>query len=180
VLIAAQQLDWTPAQPGFVVTNASDTRTDCCSEDGDAVLAGYSEDGGKTWSKFATLPRPPGTALSDPWRMAFGTIAVAADDARNIVWAPTHNRSPFYTTDMGRNWRRVVLPGERLPNTGSHADYYFHRKTLAADKVLAKTFYLVHSGDGLNPGLAGLWVTRDGGVDWSRVYKGRDSAQQPL
>jgi photosystem II stability/assembly factor-like uncharacterized protein len=109
VLIAAQQLDWTPAQPGFFVTNASDTRTDCCSEDGDAVLAGYSEDGGKTWSKFATLPRPPGTAPSDPWRMAFGAIAVAADDARNIVWAPTHNRSPFYTTDLGRSWRRVVL-----------------------------------------------------------------------
>lgn len=172
VLIAAQQLDWTPAQPGFFVTNASDTRTDCCAEDGDAVLAGYSEDGGRTWSKFATLPQPPGTAPSDPWRMAFGSIAVAADDARNIVWAPTHNRSPFYTTDLGRTWRRVVLAGERLPNTGSHADYYFHRKTLAADKVLAKTFYLVHSGDGLNPGLAGLWVTHDGGADWMRVYKG--------
>ena len=172
VLIAAQQLDWTPARPGFFVTNASDTRTDCCSEDGNAVLAGYSEDGGKTWMKFATLPQPPGTMLTDPWRMAFGAIAVAADDARNIVWAPTHNRSPFYTVDMGRTWRRVVLSGERLPNTGSHADYYFHRKTLAADKVLAKTFYLVHSGDGLNSVLAGLWVTRDGGAAWSRVYKG--------
>ncbi|MEJ2003318.1 MAG: hypothetical protein P8X77_18430 [Maritimibacter sp.] len=46
VLIAAQQLDWSPSDPSFIVTNASDTRTDCCSEDGDAVMAGYSTDGG--------------------------------------------------------------------------------------------------------------------------------------
>jgi photosystem II stability/assembly factor-like uncharacterized protein len=172
VLIAAQELDWTPSRPGFFVTNASDTRTECCSEDGDAVLAGYTEDGGRTWSKFASLPQPPGTSPSDPWRMAFGAIAVAADDSRNIVWAPTRNRSPFYTLDMGRTWKRVMLAGERLPDTGSHSDYYFHRKTLAADKVSPKTFYLVHSGDGRNPTLVGLWVTRDGGVSWTRAYKG--------
>ncbi|HWW25268.1 MAG TPA: hypothetical protein VNZ85_05150 [Caulobacter sp.] len=172
VLIAAQQVDWTPAQPGFFVTNASDTRTDCCSEDGDAVLAGYSEDGGRTWSKFATLPQPPGTSASDPWRMAFGAIAVAANDPRNIVWAPTRNRSPFYTKDMGRSWRRVVLPGERLPDTGSHSAYNFHRKTLAADRVAPDTFYLVHSGGDRNPTLVGLWVTRDGGDHWSRIYRG--------
>jgi hypothetical protein len=40
------------------VTNASDTLK-CCWQDGDAVMAGYSQDGGRTWSKFPSLPTPP-------------------------------------------------------------------------------------------------------------------------
>lgn len=172
VLIAAQQLAWNTADPRFVVTNASDTRMSCCSKDGDAVLAGYSTDGGRSWSKFATLPQPPGTKADDPWRMAFGTIAVAADDTANIIWEPSFDRSPFYTRDRGATWQRVVLPGERLPDTGSHGAYYLPRKTLTADRVAPGTFYLVHSGTASNPGLTGLWRTADGGAHWNRVLQG--------
>lgn len=145
VLIAAQQLAASARHPAFVVTNASDTRTFCCSEDGQAVLAGYSEDGGRSWTRFATLPTPPGTSASDPWRMAFGTIAVAADNPDNIVWMPAHNRAPFYTLDRGESWRKVVLPGEIGPATGSFTDYYLQRKTLVADPVAPGTFYLLHA-----------------------------------
>jgi photosystem II stability/assembly factor-like uncharacterized protein len=172
LLISAQQLAWTPANPAFVVTNASDANMSCCSEDGDAVLAGFSTNGGRSWSKFATLPQPPGTSRSDPWRMSFGTIAVAADDIDNIVWEPTFQRSPYFTQDRGATWTRVVLPGEKLPLTGSHSALHYSRKTLAADRVLPGTFYLVHSGDGANPGLAGLWVTQDHGTRWRRVFEG--------
>ncbi|MDJ0391463.1 hypothetical protein QMO56_25495 [Roseomonas sp. E05] len=172
LLIAAQQLDWSPADPLFIVTNASDTRTFCCAEDGNAVLAGYSTDGGRSWRKFPALPQPPGTDAADPWRMSFGTIAVAADDTRNIVWAPSFNRSPFVTRDRGRTWSRVSLAGEVLPLTGSHAHYFYTRKTLAADRVLPGVFYLVHSGEGENAGLAGLWATEDGGARWQRRFAG--------
>jgi photosystem II stability/assembly factor-like uncharacterized protein len=172
LLIAVQQLAWSPANPAFVVTNASDTRIGCCSQDGDAVLAGYSLDGGRSWSKFASLPQPPGTEAGDPWRMSFGSIAVSANDTDNIVWAPSFHRSPFVTRDQGRSWSRIVLPGERLPYTGSHVALHYHRKTLAADRVAPGVFYLVHSGDGDNAALAGLWVTRDGGTQWSRVFRG--------
>ncbi|MDX3909294.1 MAG: hypothetical protein QHC67_05690 [Sphingobium sp.] len=171
VIIAAPQVAWTPARPGFYVTNASDTR-DCCSEDGDAVLAGYSMDGGKSWTKFASLPQPPGTRADDPWRMSFGTIAVAADSIDNIVWEPAFNRAPFYTLDRGRTWRRVVLPGETGQLTGSVAQKWTQRKTLAADRVLPRTFYLVHSGDGSSPASAGLWRTSDGGKSWVRRFRG--------
>ncbi|WP_223806609.1 sialidase family protein [Novosphingobium sp. LASN5T] len=173
MLIAAQQVDWTPARPGFLVTNASDTRMGCCSEDGQSVLAGYSEDGGRTWTRFASLPTPPGTDPADPWRMSFGTIAVSSDDPDNIVWEPAFNRSPFYTLDRGRTWSRVVLPGEMLPHTGSFKDYWPQRKTLAADRAAPGTFYLLHSGDGDNISLAGVWVTRDKGQRWSRVFAGQ-------
>lgn len=171
-LIAAQKLDWSPADPLFVVTNASDTRLGCCSEDGDAVLAGFSVDGGDHWQKFPTLPVPPGTLASDPHAMAFGTIAVAADSTSNIVWVPARNRSPFYTRDRGATWQRVVLPGEHLPLTGSFDSLWLPRRTLAADRVLPGTFYMVHSGNPTNPGLKGLWRTQDGGAHWSRVFTG--------
>jgi len=177
VLIAAQQLVWSPSNPDFIVTNASDTRTFCCWQDGDAVLAGYSLDGGRTWEKFPSLPHPPGTKADDPWRMSFGTIAVSAGDIDNIIWAPSFNRSPYYTTDRGKTWTRVMLVGEQLPATGSHSSYYMQRKTLAADWVQAGTFYLVHSGEADNAGLAGLWRTRDGGAHWEQVFKGEIAPQ---
>lgn len=171
VLVSAQQVDWCAADPRFLVTNASDARM-CCAEDGDAVLAGYSKDGGVNWQKFATLPLPPGTRRDDSWRMSFGSIAVAADDPANIVWMPSFRRSPFFTRDMGRSWQRVEFPGERLPLTGSHPDLWVQRKVVTADRVRPGTFYLVHSGGAENEQLAGLWVTVNGGLVWQRVYEG--------
>ena len=172
VLIAAQQLAYSPANPLFVVTNASDTNRHCCWEDGDSVLAGYSLNGGRSWTKFATLPHPPGTDEDDPWRMSFGMIAVSADNIDNIVWAPSFNRAPFYTLDRGQTWNRVVFPGEVLPYTGSHGAFYLQRKTLTADLVEPGTFYLVHSGDGENAALQGLWRTQDGGRTWQKIFNG--------
>lgn len=170
VVIAAQQLAGSAANPAFVATNASDTRTFCCAEDGDAILASYSVDGGRHWTRFPTLPQPPGTRADDPWRMSFGMIAVSASDTRNLIWAPSFNRSPFYTRNLGQTWERVSLPGETLPFTGSHAALYLHRKTLVADPVAPATFYWWHSGDGDNKALKGLWKTDDGGEHWQRVF----------
>ena len=177
VVIAAQQVAWTPADPAFLVTNASDTRMGCCSEDGQTILAGWSEDGGRHWTRFATLPQPPGTRADDPWRMSFGMIAVSANDRDNIVWVPSFNRAPFYTRDRGRSWQRVTFPGERLPDTGSHSFYYMQRKVLAADRVLPGVFYLVHSGNDANRALMGIWRTGDGGGTWTRVFAGEVAPQ---
>lgn len=171
-LISVQQMDWSAAAPGFVITNASDARLSCCDEDGNAVMAGYSEDGGRHWTKFATLPTPPGTRENDTRRMSFGSIAVSAGDTDNIVWAPAFNRAPFYTKDRGRSWSRVQLPGSVGDAYGSFEQMYYQRKTLAADRVAAGVFYLYHAGDGGNPGLQGLWRTRDGGERWSRAFSG--------
>jgi hypothetical protein len=109
--------------------------------------------------------------------MSFGTIAVSSGDVDNIVWAPSFNRSPYYTTDRGKTWNRVVLTGEQLPATGSHSSFYMQRKTLAADWVQGGTFYLFHSGEVTNVGLAGLWRTRDGGAHWDQVFKGEIAPQ---
>ncbi|WP_428334213.1 WD40/YVTN/BNR-like repeat-containing protein [Novosphingobium sp.] len=171
VVIAAQQVAGTPADTNFAVTNASDTRH-CCAEDGMTIMAGYTTDNGQTWTRFAALPTPPGTDSADPWRMAYGMIAVASDSTDNIIWAPSLNRSPFYTMDRGRTWTRVALPGEILPFTGSHSALYLNRKVLVADPVLPATFYYYHGGEGANRALQGLWVTQDGGAHWSRRLTG--------
>ncbi|MEJ2003317.1 MAG: hypothetical protein P8X77_18425, partial [Maritimibacter sp.] len=107
-------------------------------------------------------------------------IAVSADSIDNIVWMPTHFRSAYYTTDRGRNWHRVRLPGEVLPLTGTHGEWFMPRKVLAADRVLPGTFYIAHSGNPSNPQLQGLWVTHDGGGTWTMVRPGEiapDSGQ---
>jgi photosystem II stability/assembly factor-like uncharacterized protein len=171
-LMSVQQMDWTPAKPGFVVTNASDARTGCCSEDGNAVMAGTSTDGGRKWRNFPSLPTPPGTKDADPWRMSFGTIAVSSSDAQNIVWAPAFNRQPFYTADGGNSWTAVRLPGAVGDTPGSFRDLWLQRKTLTADKALPATFYYYHSGGGENAALLGLWRTEDGGKAWTRMFEG--------
>ncbi|WP_315764560.1 hypothetical protein [Sphingomonas sp. Y38-1Y] len=170
-LISAQQLDWTPARKGFVITNASDARIGCCA-DGNSVMAGYSSDGGRSWRKFGSLPTPPGTKEDDPWRMSFGTIAVSSSNADNIIWAAAWNRQPFYTKDGGASWKPVELPGALNETPGSFGHQWYQRKTLTADKSQPDTFYLVHSGDGGNAPLLGLWRTRDGGATWSRTFEG--------
>jgi photosystem II stability/assembly factor-like uncharacterized protein len=172
VLMSVQQLDWTPAKRGFVVTNASDARTTCCSEDGNAVMAGTSTDGGRDWSKFPTLPTPPGTKADDPWRMSFGTIAVSSSDPQNIVWAPAYNRQPYYTLDGGSSWNPVRLPGAVGNTPGSFEHIWLQRKTLTADKAAPSTFYYYHSGEGANGPLQGLWRSTDGGKAWDRVFTG--------
>lgn len=177
VLIAAQQLALTPAAPDFVATNASDTRTSCCWQDGDAVLAGYSLDAGRSWQRFPSLPQPPGTAAADPWRMSFGSIAVSSGDAANIVWEPSYNRAPFYTRNRGVTWSRVSFPGETLPSSGSHGMIYLQRKNLAADPIRPGVFYLAHSGGGDNAALAGLWRSEDGGATWNRLHAGEIAPQ---
>jgi photosystem II stability/assembly factor-like uncharacterized protein len=170
-LMSVQQMDWSPADPSFVVSNASDARH-CCSEDGNAVMAGYSTDGGRKWTKFASLPTPPGEKDDDPWRMSYGAIAVSAGSTDNIVWEPSDNRMPFYTKDRGKSWNPVHLPGEQGPKTGSFPHMWQQRKTLTADKTEGSTFYLYHSGEAPNANLLGLWRSRDGGANWTRVFGG--------
>lgn len=104
--------------------------------------------------------------------MAYGDIAVAADDPDNIVWMPSLDRAPFYTRDLGRSWQQVHFPGEHPPFTGSHAAKHLPRKVLVADPVAPGTFYIAHSGNRTNPQLAGLWRTTDGGATWHRRHAG--------
>ncbi len=163
------QIDYQENNPKFMVGNTSDHRF-CCAEDGLAVQAGYSEDGGKSWTRFPSIPKIAGKE-SDPWAFGFGSIAVNAGNPDNVVWLPTFNRTPYYTLDRGKTWSRVNLPGLEAEGdeAGSHFQLYLNRKTLAADRSQPGTFYLAHSGVKDGKG-AGVYRTTDGGKSWTRVY----------
>lgn len=163
------QLDYQENNPKFIVGNTSDHRF-CCAEDGLSIQAGYSEDGGKSWTRFASIPKIAGKE-SDPWAFGFGSIAVSSGNPDNIVWLPTFNRTPYYTLDRGKTWSRANLPGLEAEGdeAGSHFQLYLNRKTLAADRSQPGTFYLAHSGVKDGKG-AGVYRTTDGGKTWGRTY----------
>lgn len=174
---SAWDLDWSPSNPKFIVANTSDHRY-CCTDQRDPTQAGWSIDGGKTWTEFASFPQidasinpdNPTIRLGYPHqRFGFGDMAVAANNIDNIMWLSSWNRQPAYTLNRGATWNIVRLPGEVNSEYNSHFGNYLNRKVLVADRVLASTFYY-YNADGTN--IRGVWRTSDGGKTWSRVFEG--------
>lgn len=156
---SAWDLDWTPADPSFVVAVIGDQRP-CCRGDEDSFHSSYSTDGGRSWTPFASYD------ADHPRELVYGNIAVAAANTTNMVWLPTFNGAPHTTTDGGATWSPVILPGtEAMVNDkgvytgGSHTQYFLNRKVLVADRVEAGTFYLYHRD-------LGMFRSVDGGASW--------------
>jgi hypothetical protein len=173
----------------FMVGNTSDHRTGCyfCLVDGKSLQAGYSTNGGQTWTPFPRFPTPaygdlddalygqPESGilpLSDNWGR--GNIAVNSGNADNIIWMPTDNKDPYYTFDRGRSWSKVVLPGlSQNGQTGSHFGGFLNRRVLIADKNLKDVFYLNHGGQNGVENSGGLYRTTNGGKNWTRIYNSK-------
>ena len=120
--------------------------------------SGYSTDGGKTWTPFASFI--PGADTS----FMGGTIA--ASTPSDIVWAPAEGNRPYYTLNGGQTWNPISLPGvTSWSNFNSAAGYWGFFRTVAADRVLANTFYLYYPN-------YGVFETTNGGVNWTEVHSG--------
>jgi hypothetical protein len=151
-------LDWSPADPDVVVAVIGDQRG-CCRGEPDSFLSAVSNDGGRSWTPFGSYER------GHPEGLVYGNIALSADDPDNIVWLPSFNGPPHYSTDGGDTWTPVILPGTADIVTqrgvyagGSHFQYYLNRKALAADRIQPATFYLYHR--------FGMFRSTDGGQSW--------------
>ncbi|WP_299679728.1 T9SS type A sorting domain-containing protein [uncultured Dokdonia sp.] len=154
---SAWSLDRNINNPNFVVSVVDDHRF-CCFDDG-TQYSGYSEDGGETWTKFASLPEGD-TQL-------FGFISVSATDINNIVWLPADNKLPYFTLDKGQTWNQASIPG--ASDTCCLSGFFFSRLALTADRVAPNTFYLYDFGNGF------IHKTIDGGATWTTEV-GLDSA----
>ena len=202
-------LDWSGQNPNFIVANTSDHRNCgvYCVSDGNVIQAGYSTDGGRNWTRFFTKPVPPGSTTNpipsgpksyealtifdvngnpsanpsgyNPYAFWNGDIAVSATDINNIVWVPTDDVRPAYTTDKGVTWNFTNFPAPGAGySAGWHNTYYLNRKILASDKVLPNTFYMLNNSYQGDPVYnwgpnAGVWRTTDGGANWTQVFKGK-------
>ncbi len=153
-------LDWSPADPDFVVAIVADHRF-CCEDSSDAYVSSFSTDGGQSWERFGSYK-----SGNHPYKLRFGNIAVSATDTNNLVWLPTFNLPPQFSRDRGTTWSEVILPGtediqkDGVNRGGSHTTFFLNRKVLAADRVAADTFYL-YQGD------FGVYRSTDGGQSWA-------------
>ena len=156
-------LDYSTTDPRFIVAVTTDHRM-CCSGDGQDLQAGYSTDGGVSWTRFPTMPL--GAVRAD--QFGFGSIAVSSPD--NIVWVPSWNRIPQYTKDRGATWHPVTLPGLDPSNTnhmnGFNWGLYLSRHNVVADKVTPGTFWIYNDN-------LGLYRTTDGGDSWTLIKSGQ-------
>lgn len=139
------------------------------------INAAYTTNGGARWVPFPSLPGNAATAAD----FGYGTIAVSTAD--NMVWAPgryffTRNTDfrPWYTTDRGRSWQPVSLPGVTSYPQDSIGGFMFgrNRQTIAADQVRKGVFYLYMLREG-------LFRTTDGGATWTRMHDGDFSRGDP-
>lgn len=109
-----------------------------------------------------------------------GTMAVSTP--LNMILIPSNNaKFPWYTKDGGATWNNVVLSGTGFNadgsaiaeggSTGWGLAYFAPVKLVAADRVTANKFYLLNCRTGAGGG--GIWVTTDGGDNWTKVFTGQ-------
>ena len=149
---AAWDIDQSPTDENFLVAIVEDERY-CCFGDGLARSSSYSEDGGDTWTRFPSMPE-------DDFTLLFGLIAVSANDNNNWIWLASNQRMPYVTLDKGVTWTQINLPG--ASTACCLTEYFFKRRSLTADRVLANTFYIYDWGDG------SIFKSSDGGLTWTK------------
>jgi len=148
--MSAWALDWCAADPKFI----AGVFRNHLGFPPHPNSAGYSTDGGQTWSLFPAVEK--GTA---PAELEYGVIAVSANSKDKIVWSPAKRKLPYYTSDCGAIWKQSSFGG--ISNTGFDM-HYSPQKALCADRVLPDTFYFYHPD-------SGIYRSIDGGAHFTKV-----------
>ena len=152
-IVAGWSLDYASNDPSYIAA---------LDNFGSSYESGYSTDGGLTWNSFAS--QPAGQAQG-------GSIAAAS--STDIVWFPSDNSVPYYSTDGGQSWTLISMAGVPTSvETGWGFAYYLDRQIVAADRVNIGTFYAYNYGPSAARSAAGVYKSTDGGVTWTQVYSG--------
>ncbi|MEZ0217178.1 MAG: WD40/YVTN/BNR-like repeat-containing protein [Rariglobus sp.] len=162
-LSAANGISVCPNATNFVAISNSDI----FNTGSGANYSGYSNDGGSTWTQFA----------SNPSILKSGSIAVSRRNgwglgSDHIVILPFGNRPPYYSHDGGATWTATTsfaVTGSGTLSASSQSAFWneaLKQRQLKADPFVANTFYLnlVNSGTAHN-----FYKSTDGGVTWTVV-----------
>lgn len=169
-IVMGSSADWASSDPTCIVLLANF---------GGGNVSGKSNDGGQNWTTFATSPA--NTSTTD----LGGCIAASTN--QNFVWAPAQNKlALWYTINGGSTWSAANIPGP--VTTGWSNSYAINRQILCADRVNANTFYLYYNGTQNSDGagnhadgaIAGIYRSKDGGANWTKVYAGRMNGNNNL
>jgi hypothetical protein len=109
---------------------------------GQGEAPGVSQDGGKTWTPFASYPS--------------GNVGgmIAAASPTDMILVPGQGAGIYCTKNGGGSW--TSIPG--LPTGGWLGSYYLRRHVLAADRVIPDTFYVLNDGVySVSGGCNGAW-----------------------
>ncbi len=153
-------LAYCPNAGAFVAVVTADIHHTSSGKD----FSGYSENGGETWTPFA----------SHPAGVAAGSIAISrrkdwSAGADHLVWYPLGNRPPYWSADGGKTW----APGDGFPlkPNGSFdgiSGYWngaLKQRALVADPFVPDRFFLYT----IWGGAARLYRSDDGGRKWTPV-----------
>lgn len=145
-------LDYATDDPSFIVGVAGDK-------------SGFSQDGGATWTPFASLPSGD---------IHWGGGAIAAASRKNFVWFPANNRWPHFTRDGGVSWSACKFPSPAAEMTkapGWAFSFYTNRHILCVERSTG--FYYAYNYEAWSPAdIAGVWRSTDGGETWRRMGRG--------
>lgn len=145
---SAVSIDACPTSPGFLAVVATNHHNAA------ERFSGYSSDGGQTWTPFASMPS------NKDW----GNIVVSATSPDNIVWLPTGQSAPVFSTNRGGSWSNSA----GVPTGNLHEMLWWSAKrALTADTVLPGTFYVVRTPGG--GGTAEAYRSTDGGASFTLV-----------
>jgi hypothetical protein len=107
-LSSAMMASYCPNATNFIVQNSADMHA-MDPHENFRKWAGYSTDGGRTWSLFPSLVN-----RTHPEVLFGGQISVSARAAgqgnaqTNIVWIPPYGAAPFYSKDGGASWTQTT------------------------------------------------------------------------
>jgi len=134
----------------------------------------FSADDGKRWDEW-TGPFPGGQMYEG------GSIAVSNKDNVIIAQARSTQGRVIYSlnaTQKDAVWNDINLGGV-TPITSTSIAVWLHRRILTSDKTRPGVFAILINN--VNPatsqtprtdGTCGLWVTTNGGVNWTKTYDG--------